>query len=237
MSFLFAASGVSFAISWFVFFDGFVIASREGFADGDTSVYYDAEPYTFVMFVPGLLALLALCVLMCVKPEHVINQESDESVELIGGGGAFGGEEESAVIRSKILFCISFFVFFAALGVGIWKLIDPYAKVSTQVTIQNTTTTIAPALSHSDDASSVVGFYANHVLDQVKRALPDTLNNNNKAATTTSEMLLGNSYNRTEKINVWPGIAVVVQVTLIIMSAVMCLLGRRKTHEDSLLFY
>ena len=232
MSALFAASGAIFAASWFVFFDGFVIASRGGFVDGDTSTYFHAEPFNFLMFLPGLLALLALAVLACVKPEHIVNDESDESIELIGGGGAFGGDEESAVIRSKVLFCISFVIFFTGLGLGVWKLIDPYTQGTTTVSVANVTSSSSSVshLSHLADASNGVLGYLNRALD-VRLGTGSPVSMNAAAA-------LGSNYDRVEKINVWPGIAVVVQVALMVVSAILCLVGRRKsTRDDSLLFY
>eukprot|EP00744_Colponema_vietnamica_P016718 GILI01023467.1.p1 GENE.GILI01023467.1~~GILI01023467.1.p1 ORF type:complete len:170 (+),score=24.70 GILI01023467.1:48-512(+) len=107
-----SSAGAMMSLAWFFFFDGFQIAKNE-----------NASEYTFVTWLPGLLAMLGFILIAFVVPEHIIGSDSDDGMFLTSNTA-----DDGEVMRSKFLFMIGYFMVFAGLSVGIWKLIDPYTK-------------------------------------------------------------------------------------------------------------
>lgn len=112
---LHGAAGVTMALAWFMFFDGFQIAKNTG-----------ASEYTFVEWVPGLVAMLGFILVSFAVPEHIAGSGDDDDMLMMGGGADFA--DEGATMRSKFLFLIGYFCNFAGLAVAIWRIVEPYSK-------------------------------------------------------------------------------------------------------------
>lgn len=106
---LYVAAGALFSIAWFFFFDGLTFASR-----------YDL-PYTFPMWLPGILCLVGTIVFLFADPKDVQGEE-----DFLGGM-----TDESKQNRAKVTFFLGAVFCLAGLSVGIWKITDTYNNSGT----------------------------------------------------------------------------------------------------------
>lgn len=95
-------SGILFALAWFVFFDGLIIAKNS------------PHHYEFVQWLPGILCLLGFFIMMFVQPSAL---SSDDS------GGGFDGDDTN---KHKSLFFFGCLFCLASLSVSIWQMSATY---------------------------------------------------------------------------------------------------------------
>jgi hypothetical protein len=106
MGALHGASGVFFAISWFLFADGLIFARD------------DNKPFEFMMWLPGILCVVSLVLMLMVNPDHIAGSPSDDFMS--------SGFDDSEAQKAKILFFISSVLSLAGVSIAIWKMSDTY---------------------------------------------------------------------------------------------------------------
>jgi hypothetical protein len=104
----FIAAGATFAVAWFIFFDGLTIAGR------------DSNPYNFTMFLPGVLCVLSAVIFIFVDPKSIAGDDDDG---LMGGIG-----DESEKNKNKITFFLASFFSLAGMGIAVWKMVTNYKE-------------------------------------------------------------------------------------------------------------
>ena len=106
MGALHGAAGVFFAMSWFLFADGFIFARDDG------------KPFEFMMWLPGILTLVALFMMLLVNPEHISGSPGDDFFS--------SGFDDASAQKAKIIFFLSNVFSLAGISIAIWKMSDTY---------------------------------------------------------------------------------------------------------------
>lgn len=109
-------AGAFFSVAWFFFFDGMTLAKE--ITPGDYS-------YKFVMWLPGILGVLAMIMMTFVDARMLMNQDQEDLGPLFGGGG---GDSENAEQRSKITFFFAATIALAGVSISVWQMSDTYKK-------------------------------------------------------------------------------------------------------------
>ncbi|CAJ1028962.1 Uncharacterised protein family (UPF0220), putative [Leishmania lindenbergi] len=98
------ASGAIFMSALLVFVDGAVMASRVEI------------PYSFLMWLPTLCALLGSFVLLLVKPMYIVGTDTDMD------------DDDNVIKKDKSMFFLGAFLLFTSIFLSVWKAVDPYGN-------------------------------------------------------------------------------------------------------------
>ena len=115
MTLLHISSGAAFAIAWFIFIDGAVMASRGG---ADTT-------YRFVEYLPGILNLAAMVLLGFVNPA-AFQQGGGETDFMMGGGG----DDQRQHMAARSVFFMAVCVSLAGFSIAVWMLSTRYSTAA-----------------------------------------------------------------------------------------------------------